>query len=65
MSNSHLRRYLAESQRLSLCDGMVACWAPPAFVVEYELPVRNLRGPYGLVEVDVEKLRLARDVSVN
>lgn len=59
------RSYVDESQRLSLCRGLVSCSVPPALAVEHDLPVSNLRGSCGLVDIDVEALKLARDVSAN
>lgn len=60
-----LKRYISESHRLNLCEGLVACYVSPEVAVECSAPVKNLLGPMGTVEIDVEKLKRARDVSVN
>ena len=60
-----LQRYLLESERLSLCRGIVACYVHPQLAVAMDLPVKTLYGPMGTVELDVETLKMSRDVSVN
>lgn len=64
-ASAFVRRYMHESQRLSLCRGLVSCYVRPELVVEHDLPVSDLNGPGELVALDVAKLKLAHDVSVN
>ena len=57
--------YAVESQRLSLCRGLVGSWVLRQVAGEYEMPIKSLFGPFGGVEIDVERLKQAQDVSVN
>ena len=59
------QRYCDEIRRQALLRALVGCWVPVQLVVEHDLPVANLSGLSGLVELDVAKLKLARDVSPN
>lgn len=60
-----LALYLREDRRLSLCRGLVGAWVTPRVVAELGLPVKHLRPGSPLVELDVDKLKQARDVSPN
>ena len=62
----HLRRYVAEQQRQGLLRGLVGSWVSGQVAVQHNVPLRSLQDcGMGLMEVDVAKLKVARDVSVN